>query len=121
MSLPEQHQDFDFNTWAKLAKDDPAAFERERQARIEALIAGAPEEKQERLRALQWRVDQLRARAANPLAATVQISKLMWDTLLGPHGLLETIQRFGGEAAPAPERPSAEVLAFGRRRCPGLP
>ncbi len=43
---------FDWDTWSKLAKDDPEAFERKRIETIEALISSASPELQPRLRGL---------------------------------------------------------------------
>lgn len=61
----DQHtpDDFDFETWERLAKQDPALFERKRAEAIERIINSAPASKQQRLRGLQWQVDQTRARA----------------------------------------------------------
>jgi hypothetical protein len=83
-------QDFsrlDFDTMAAIAKDDPVEFERLRQKAIDEFIERAPPQRRGRLRRLQWRIDQER-RNGTPLGACIRISKLMWDHLSGPNGLL---------------------------------
>lgn len=78
-------RDFDF--MSTLAKDDPDEFERLRQLAIDEFIESVPPERRERLRSLQWRIDQER-RNRSPISACIRISKMMWDHLLGPNGLL---------------------------------
>ena len=93
----------DFDQWASLAKTDPEAFERKRAEVIEAMIQRMPAEKQQRMHCLQWKIDQVRDRASNPLAACIKISEMMWDSLVGPGGLREAFERVGAgrfEAAP---------------------
>ena len=46
---------------------------------IEEVIESAPAERQLHLRRLQWRIDMTRERAGSPMAATIAISKMMWD------------------------------------------
>ncbi len=82
---------FDFDHWSKLARDDPQGFERARARLLDRAIEQAPEARRARLRGLQWRVDQVRRRAGTPLSACVEMSKLMWDAVLGERGLLESL------------------------------
>ena len=70
----------DFERWKTLAMEDPAQFEALRAQTIEALIIQAPEGTQMQLRRLQWRIDRVRERAATPLAACVELSRMMWDS-----------------------------------------
>ncbi|MCU0970497.1 MAG: DUF3135 domain-containing protein [Gammaproteobacteria bacterium] len=86
---------FDFDRWAALARDDPAAFEAMRRAAIDAFIDSAPPDRQERLRRLQWRIDHERRRAASPLAGCIRISRMMWDSLVGRGGLRERLLDLG--------------------------
>lgn len=44
---------------SKLYKDDPAAFERERDRLINETIEGAPEEEREKLRTFQQKIDKI--------------------------------------------------------------
>ncbi|HHJ12801.1 MAG TPA: DUF3135 domain-containing protein [Gammaproteobacteria bacterium] len=100
----------DFDDWAGLAKSDPEAFEIRRREAIEALIECMPEHKRERMRCLQWKIDQVRARAGSPMAACIKISEMMWDSLTGPGGLQEALERLG--QPDAPPMPSARILRF---------
>lgn len=81
----------DFDRLRVLAARDPAAFEAKRREVIEAAIARAPGDRQQRLRGLQWRVEQVRRRAANPLAACIALSGMMWEAVSGQGGLLEVL------------------------------
>jgi hypothetical protein len=107
----------DFDAWAEVARTDPEAFERMRLAAIERCIADAPVQNQERLRRLQWRIDQERRRAGTPLAACIRVSRMMWQSLIGEGGLrdrllmVNEVLRDGTEAATPP---SARVLHFNR-------
>jgi hypothetical protein len=65
---------------ARLALDDPRAFEELRSAMIENCIARAPQKIQCRLRQLQFRVDGIRRRSRSPLGALMKIQSLMWDS-----------------------------------------
>jgi hypothetical protein len=109
-------QCFDFDRWAALAQTDPQAFESQRIAAVNALIARMPEERQERLRCLQWRIDIERQRSTNPLQACVRLSDMMWESVVGEHGLLEAL-RFGANEAMHGSKPremdaTANILEF---------
>jgi hypothetical protein len=101
----------DFDQWATLARTDPAAFEARRAERIEALLRNAPPARQERLRRLQWRIDQIRRTSATPLAACIRISGMMWASVCGPCGMVQALNGRGG-GAPAAPAAVARVLAF---------
>ncbi|MCU7850644.1 MAG: DUF3135 domain-containing protein [Candidatus Thiodiazotropha sp. (ex Monitilora ramsayi)] len=81
----QQNLDFDYLTG--LAKTNPSEFERLRQNAIDAYILTLPHDRQDRMRRLQWRIDQVRSRHS-PMGACVRLSGMMWDHLLGPQGLL---------------------------------
>lgn len=100
----------EFDDWAQLAKSDPAAFEQKRARMIEDLISSMPEHKQQRMRCLQWKIDQVRNQCKTPMAACVKLSEMMWDSLVGPGGLKEALERLS-EDSPAP-RPKARVMNF---------
>ena len=109
--------EMNFDAWSELARSAPAAFESMRQAAIEEVIAQAPEANRERLRRLQWRIDQERRLARTPMAACLRISRMMWHAVLGPNGLNDRfveLQRLFSGQAPGPA-PAARVIAFGRR------
>jgi len=99
-----------FDEWRALAAMDPARFEHMRRHAVQQLIARAPADRQERLRCLQWRVDQTRRQAGTPLAACLSLSAMMWESVLGERGLLEALH-----CRPAKPLPRARVLPFRRR------
>lgn len=101
----------DFDWWSDLAKSDPQAFEKMRLAAIEEVIQSAPESQQPRLRGLQWQIDHERRRSSNPLSACMRISNMMWNALLGPGGLLESMKELSG---PESEKPSQHNQAMGK-------
>ena len=105
MVQPPQ-KSMDFEAWKRLAAEDPAAFEALRRQCLDEAIARAPRGQQERLRRLQWRIEQARRRAANPLAACITLSNMMWESLAGPDGLLQALRMEGR----SPRRTAAKVL-----------
>ena len=104
---PNRLPQFDFDGWSRLAKRDPQGFEHRRRQILERLIDSAPAAKRPRLRALQWRIDQVRHRAASPLGACVRLTQMMWDSMAGERGLLAALQ-----GRPRSHPPKAPVLAF---------
>ncbi|MCC6534575.1 MAG: DUF3135 domain-containing protein [Burkholderiales bacterium] len=106
--------DFDFDRWAKLAKEDPAEFERRRDETLRAIIAAAPPQHRDRLQGLQFRLDLERKRAGSPLASCLRLNSLMWA---GFHRLRKELNEgVGGKPAAANPRPSAEVIPLRRGR-----
>ena len=117
----------DFDDWAEMARKDPASFEKMRQAAIDDFIESTPAAQRERLRRLQWRIDQERRLARTPMNACIRISRMMWDNILGDGGLRDRFAELGEllqtqsgrrPAAGARHTPArenrAEVLAFAR-------
>lgn len=103
--------EFPFDYWAQLAADDPGSFEEARRLMIDSFIESAPPERQQRLRGLQWQVDQIRARSQSPMGACVKISNLMWDKVLGADGLVEHLEQLGsGKTGARPAPVSADIL-----------
>ena len=100
----------DFDQFSKLAKSDPEAFEAKRAELIEQMIQRMPAHKQHRMRCLQWKIDQVRKQASNPMAACIKLSEMMWDSLVGPGGLREVLERVGERNFEPP--PKASVLEF---------
>ena len=84
-------QRFDYDKWAALARDNPAAFEVMRQHEIDGVIATASVSLQQRLRCLQWRIDMERKKCANPLSACLRLYSMMWDTVLDEHGFVSAL------------------------------
>ena len=106
--------DFDFDKWAQLAKDDPAEFERQREATLRATIARAPSEHRQRLEGLQFRLNMERQRSTSPLASCVRLNSLMWAGFYRLRKELNAAARGLSQSAEA--RPSAEVISFQEAR-----
>ena len=104
-----RHISDDFDGWAALASSDPERFEALRQSLIDTAIGRAPSERQEQLRALQWRIDQERERSDNPIAACVSIQRMMWEKVSGDNGLLDRLKGIRNL------RPQAKVVHLNRR------
>jgi Protein of unknown function (DUF3135) len=119
-AAPQLNTDFDFDEWSALAKTNPVAFEEKRQALIEEFLREVPPPDQQRLRGLQFRIDMERRRARTPMAACLKLSSMMWDSLLGSHGLKNALDSLLATASspsplPSPALPtprSAHVLPF---------
>ena len=76
-----------------MARDNPDKFEELRLASINELIENAPAESRRRLRGLQWRIDQERRLSKSPVDSCIRISRMMWDSVTGPGGMLDSFQR----------------------------
>jgi len=99
--------------WFDLAEKDPARFEAMRSEAIENMIAAASEKRRNHLRRVQWRVDRARERAKSPMAATIAISEMMWDSFYELHDRYQELA--GGSFQPRRARkstPSAKILPF---------
>lgn len=107
--------ELNFQTWMELWQDSPETFESLRSKRINAYIESVPERHRERLRCLQWKIERVRERAANPLAATIAISEMMWTSFndLGER-YRELADLAQGRRSNLPSRRSATVLPFNR-------
>ncbi len=80
-----------FDQWRELAQRDPDAFERKRRQTVDALIERMPEPRQQRMRALQWRIEAVCAKSSNPVAAYMELSSMMWDSVYRQRDLLRSI------------------------------
>ena len=109
--IDQDHMDFEI--WMDMAKNDPRQFESKRMEAIDEVIASAPAERQLQLRRLQWRIDMARERAGSPMAATIAISKMMWDAFynLKQHYEALYVEDDIPKRAAAP-LPSAQVITF---------
>ena len=115
--MPELHSSppFDFDAWAALARNDPQAFEEKRNDILEGAIQQAPVQRQQRLRHLQWKLDQVRYIAPNPMAATLRMQQLMWDSVAGEDGLLARLLLLrDGEPPVKKQQRQAKILQFPR-------
>lgn len=71
----------DFDSWQHLADSNPEAFEAKRRDLVNAIIDRVPESRQHRLRCLQWRIEKVCATAANPISASLRLSRMMWESI----------------------------------------
>jgi hypothetical protein len=101
---------FDFDSWALLAREDPQAFEIKRRTIIDQAISQASPGQQQRLRCLQWRLDQIRYTSQTPLAACLRMQEMLWEKLVGDAGLLACLQ--GLTRHRNPRRHTATILPF---------
>ncbi len=108
----EKPSDFDFDTWSAMAQQNPEKFEAMRQQLIDDLIAKTPAHLRQRMIGLQWQIDQMRRQAANPLAACIQISNLMWDSVLGEKGLLNALREPRSILKALKSKPPGKVLSL---------
>jgi hypothetical protein len=84
---PKEISTFDVEEWMRLWETDPQGAENRRQREIEQLIMSAPEEKRQKLRRLQWRIDMERARHDNPMGRCVALYTMLTDHLWSDNGL----------------------------------
>jgi hypothetical protein len=111
MSAPVTRPRFDFDAWVELARQDPQAFEEKRKNIIETAIQGAPEQQQQRLRCLQWKLDKIRETSRTPMMACLQINRLLWENVTGEHGLLNSLQHLQrSETGSQNRRKKAKVI-----------
>ncbi len=103
-----------FEKWMELWQDSPNSFEHLRTKRINAYIESVPEVHRERLRCLQWKIDRVRERASNPLAATIAISEMMWQSFHELGAKYRELADMVEGRQPAKPRRSATVLPFNR-------
>ncbi len=99
LRINRSEERLDFDRWLRLAEEDPEAFETERKACINAYIAeNSCKEIRNRLARLQWRIDQERDMATNPMDACLRIHHMMWNSFAGERGLANTLNCAAGES-----------------------
>jgi hypothetical protein len=106
-------QSMDFEQWRKMASQDPEGFEKMRREMVEELIERSSAIRQQRLRGLQWRIDQVRVHSPNPMAACISLSSMMWESFAGEEGLADTLNRQHTPRKQAQLK--AELIPFPRR------
>ena len=113
MSMPPyaRNENPDHELLSNLAREDPEAFEKLRQALVGELIERAPEPIQRRLRGVQFKVDIIRLRSSNSLGATVKIYQMMWRSFLQLRHELTTFRT----SSDGP-RQTARILDFRPRK-----
>ena len=70
-----------FDELKKAAEENPEALERFRQQQVNAIIEGAPEHIQRRLKGIQFQVDCRRRLHKTPMGSCISISKMMQESL----------------------------------------
>ena len=93
MSEPTTPTPRDFDAWATLASSDPEAFERQRNRVISRAIQRAPARRRQRLRQLQWQLDQIRTTSRTPMVACLRMQRMLWHSISGEEGLLACLQQ----------------------------
>ena len=107
--IAPKHESLDFELWSRIAREHPNRFEEMRRAAIEEAISKAPREQQRRLRGLQWRIDPERRLAKSPLGSCIRISRMMWESISAPGGLLDSLKQI--ESPGSREQPPAPAMA----------
>lgn len=119
VTAPLNKQKFDFDMWSELSQKDPEAFEALRKKAVNEFITSVDEQKQQRLRCLQWKVDKVREKQKTPLAACVAISDMMWDSLEQLNQLYydyEGVTKMQGGKRVVTPLPSASIIKFELRQ-----
>ncbi|MEN8107987.1 MAG: DUF3135 domain-containing protein [Pseudomonadota bacterium] len=93
MPEPDPLPPRNFDAWAALASSDPEAFEQQRRQVIDHAIRQAPARRQQRLRGVQWQLDQIRASARTPMIACLHMHRMLLDAIRGENGLLDCLQK----------------------------
>jgi hypothetical protein len=93
-----------FDELSEMWRNDKEAAEAYHRSIIEDFILGLPEDKQERARGLQWRIDQELRKYKDPIARMNRMVEMMWESFFE---LDATLNRGVQE-----ERPKANVLTF---------
>lgn len=121
MNTPTSPVPQNFDEWARLAATDLPAFETQRHRVIEAAIQQAPARNQQRLRCLQWKLDQIRSTARTPMIACLRINRMLWEAVASDTGLLACLQyATGGGEHPhtGREATTAKIIPLARHRAP---
>lgn len=100
----------DFDTLAKMARDDPQALEDLRQNLVDDLIEHAPKAKRARLRGLQFRVDAIRRLSKSDLGAAVKIYELMLRSFRSLADEWNNLRNAPGRPVSYRERRAAKIL-----------
>lgn len=104
--------EFDFDAWAKLARENPAEFERQREAALRAVIESAPARHRQRLEGLQFQINMERQRSGSALGACVKLNSMMWASFFKLKQELNGL--VSGAPREAPAKASAEVIPMQR-------
>jgi hypothetical protein len=108
----------DFDSWSTLARSDPRAFEDCRDRIINEAILRAPPHKQQRLRRMQWKLNQIRNTSRTPMVACLRMNRMLWEAVVGNNGLLNCLFHpdDSRRRAAAMDKPSAAIIPFRQRQ-----
>lgn len=104
--------EFDFDAWATLAKENPAEFERQREAALRSSIESAPPEHRQRLEGLQFQLNMERQRAGTALGSCLRFNSLMWAGFFRLRKELNGLAVGAGASKDDAPRTSAEVISM---------
>jgi len=110
-----------FDAWAALASSDPEAFEHQRRLVIDHAIRQAPARHQQRLRGVQWRLDQVRATARTPMIACLHMHRMLLDAIRGENGLLDCLQEPAATLRRRRQEPATVIPLPSGRNSDNLP
>ena len=108
---------FDFDYWMNLYQDDPEQFEINRAKLMDALLEQSPEDRKHRNEGLLFQIDGIRRTTKTPIKSCMEISSLMWDSLLRLNNSFNNIDAIAsGEQtrnnSDDEEKHAADVLEF---------
>ena len=118
MQDKDKLQQFEFDHWSSVAREDPARFESMREALLEDMIQQTPEKLRPRIEGLQWRIDQIRNLSSNPMSSCLRISKMMWESVIGDHGLITALETPEKILRPPREDSENKVVQLKKREDP---
>ena len=101
------NMEIDFDEGARLAREGPDAYEDLRNRLIQELMDNTSPEIRPRMQGLQWQIDQIRSTSANPMASCLRISQMMWDSVLGDHGLVDHMHQLSNPQSQNASKPRA--------------
>ena len=81
-----------FDQWVELAQKNPEKLDQIKQQMVNEVIDQAAPDRQPRLRAFQWKLEQISRIAPSPLSACVTYSRMMWKQIYGEQGLVSACQ-----------------------------
>jgi len=102
--------EFDFDVLMELTKNNPEEFEIIRQKIISDFIQSLPEDRRHRMECLQWRIDQVRAKAKNPLASCMAITEMMWQSFEKLNALFMEMKKSETSGSKAEPMQSADII-----------
>jgi len=107
--------EFNFDDWAKLATEDPDAYENMRREMIQEMLDKTSPKIKYRMQGLQWQIDQIHSISPNPMASRLKISQMMWDSVLAEDGLLDHLQQINDPDSCKLDKPESSATIINIR------